>query len=159
MLYSHRHQGENSTMCKTVIKRFILHDGMYISNGLKTISWPTAVISHSPWALWLCSQKRWTGNFHHSLPAAIVGWKNQRMFLFKAVSRLPSLHLVCLLKRLVHGDASIRRDVMVFHENSVRFSGLIPTIYMKKKRTIIDAYKFCQEWGNLLAAESNYLAL
>lgn len=53
-----------------------------------------------------------------------------RMFLFKEVCGLPSLYLVSLLRYLVHGEASIRKDVVVFHGNSLGFSGQIPIIYM-----------------------------
>lgn len=68
-----------------------------------------------------------------------------REYFFLKQSCLPPLHLVSLVKHLVHGGANIRRDKMVFQENSLRFSGLIFIIYMKKKRAIMDAYKFCQE--------------
>lgn len=67
--------GKRSTTCKKIIKRFVLHDCTCISKGLKMISWPTAVITHNLWALWLCSQKHWMNIFHHSSLAAIVGWK------------------------------------------------------------------------------------
>lgn len=111
------------------IKELTLHD---CRTQLKMITQPVVVITHRPWAHKSIGQ---ASSISHYL-AAGVGWKNQRTLPFKEVSCLLPLQPVSLLKCLVHGDASIRRDVMVFHEDYLRFSELTPTIYMKQKRTI-----------------------
>lgn len=125
---------------KREIKRFIL---------LKMIS----VIMHSLWALWLCSQKHWTNNFHHAPLAAVVSWTNQRMFLFKAVTPPP-------LSTAMPGPWGCKHQEGC---NSLLWEFFqIPRTNThnlhEEKRTIMDAHKVCQEWGNLLAAKSNYLA-
>lgn len=72
------------------------------------------------------------------VPLLITGcchWlKKSENVSFESSLVFSSLHLVSRVKHLVHGDANIRRDKMVFQDNSLRFSGLILIIYMKKKK-------------------------